>query len=171
MKKYYFISSVLHLIFILMVILLPNGNGDGSGKGEGVGAHEKKSEESKNGSNNQNNKKIIPKSIEVTIVTQPKKGVSVKKPPTKKSIGIKECKGKAWYGGIGIEHDYTTSMITRVAEGYPAFKAGIQAGDVLVNLDRISIIGEPGTYVHFTVKRSDNSYKMYNLVREKICIQ
>lgn len=164
MKKYYFLSLFLHLVLVIFIAL---SGGNGSGTGNGTEANDQK----ESAGNQGDNKKIIPKNIEVTIVTQPKKGASVKKQNnSKKSAGVKDCKGKAWYGGIGVEHNYSDSSITRVVPGYPAYNAGIKVGDVFVNLDTTTIIGEVGTNIHFTMKRTDGSYKMYNLVREKICI-
>ena len=88
------------------------------------------------------------------------------------------------YGGIGAiiqkRDDYV--MVAEPYEGWPAQKAGLIAGDIIIKIDgkstkglnteqvRELLIGQPGTSVEVTIKRK-NEEKTVKLIREKIKIK
>jgi S1-C subfamily serine protease len=69
------------------------------------------------------------------------------------------------FGGIGVTG---FPLIESVYEGYPAFKAGLKAGDVIHSNEEIR--GKPGTKVEITVTRGDKTWTMV-LIREVICVK
>jgi len=69
------------------------------------------------------------------------------------------------FGGIGLSG---FPLIESVYEGYPAFKAGLKAGDVIHSNEEIR--GKPGTKVEITVTRGDETWTMV-LIREVICVK
>lgn len=75
-----------------------------------------------------------------------------------------EMKCSKFFGGIGIIH--SGLIVSKVIKGYPAYIAGIQEGDYLINPD--SILGEVGTKVFIQTMRGDKIIS-YNLIRAKIC--
>lgn len=82
------------------------------------------------------------------------------------------------YGGIGVTHNTTTCEVSQVGFGYPAYRAGIQPGDITssseINEDEGTYEcpgrGEVGTLVTMRVFRpsTGKSWKV-TMVREKIC--
>jgi len=89
------------------------------------------------------------------------------------------------YGGIGalIHKDSNLVVISEPYENFPAYKAGLKAGDILVEIDNkivegkstteISefLKGQPGTEVELKVKNPiDASLRNVTVVREKIKI-
>lgn len=161
-KRYLIISFIAHLLVALLLILRPHGTGNSGHKGGKAGAGRGAGED----------RNIIPKAISIDILPLPK-GFGVKKPPTKKSPGIKECEKDKWYGGVGIEVNYSDGNIKvrTVYPGYPAYKVGIRAGDELISVGGApygELRGDPGTAVVVIAKR-DGVATMYTLIREKIC--
>ena len=90
------------------------------------------------------------------------------------------------YGGVGarIGRIGTKTIITEPYEGYPAQKAGLQAGDELLEIDGKScskynsddvselLKGEPGTKVSVKVKKAvTGEEKTYNFERAEIKLQ
>lgn len=72
------------------------------------------------------------------------------------------------FGGIGISFDiWKRGVITNVYKGYPAERAGIQTGDVIIG-DLQAIKGEPGTSVRVRVFRG-NAELIFDMTRERIC--
>jgi S1-C subfamily serine protease len=69
------------------------------------------------------------------------------------------------FGGIGLSG---FPLIESVYEGYPAFKAGLKAGDVIHSREEIR--GKPGTKVEITVTRGDKTWSVV-LIREEICVK
>lgn len=89
------------------------------------------------------------------------------------------------YGGIGalIRNSDDFVIITEPYEGFPAFKAGIKAGDKIVEIDGKSVKGrnskeisellkgEPKTEIHLGIQRPGNEKVLEKVVvREKIKI-
>lgn len=87
------------------------------------------------------------------------------------------------YGGVGIDAGFRGVQIVVIAplEGYPAERAGIRAGDVIVSVNEVMVeglspeevqqltIGDAGTNVTITVKRSGiEDPIIFELVRERI---
>lgn len=141
-KRYLIISLILHCLLLVgaMKATPPKKNGSG-GTSEievSVGGDGGKGEGPGDG------KTIIPK--------EDGEGTST------------EC--EEWYGGIGIIQDFE-SEITYVAHGYPADKAGIRLGDVIVEQND-EIRGDPGTKLTLNILRNKKKL-VFNLVREKIC--
>jgi carboxyl-terminal processing protease len=89
------------------------------------------------------------------------------------------------FGGTGSvfaqRHDET--VFTRVFEGYPANKAGIMPGDVLIEVDgmttkgksldevRYRLIGEPGKKVSVTIKHPGSNPIKLEIVRQEIMLK
>lgn len=75
-----------------------------------------------------------------------------------------------FYGGIGIIQGYVSqnggTIVTEVYPWYPAHKAGIEAGDYILNTDDIR--GEVGTPIRVRTSRAGR-YIEYDLIRDKIC--
>ncbi len=87
------------------------------------------------------------------------------------------------YGGIGISIGFRDGYLTVIApmEGYAAQKQGIRAGDKILEIDGVSIVGvdfdttkikvrgEPGTTVKMKIQREgENQPLEFVLVREEI---
>lgn len=78
-----------------------------------------------------------------------------------------------WYGGIGVTVNLigTASELSSVAHGYPAWREGLEEGDVLITGGDIR--GLPGTSLRVTVvRRSPGGVTVMfplRLNREKIC--
>ena len=89
------------------------------------------------------------------------------------------------YGGIGalIRNGGDYTIITEPYEGFPAQKAGLQAGDTLIKIDGISIKGksvsnvsdllkgDPNTELKLTIKRGNTPVFEKTFLREKITIK
>lgn len=168
MRKYVLISFLLHLIFIVGLSLHFNG---GSSSEEGGS----KKEQGKGQGNSSSDNTFVPKgSMEISVVP-PQAIESPIETPDKKSKGVKECVGNNWYGGIGIKQNFETGAIAELAEGYPAQKAGLLIGDMILRVNGEvygDIRGEPGTEVIIEVYRpSTNKTASIRLIRDKICIK
>jgi carboxyl-terminal processing protease len=87
------------------------------------------------------------------------------------------------YGGVGISIGFRDGAVTVLSpmEGYSAAKQGIKAGDRIVEIDGVPVIGmnadsvrllvrgEPGTIVTMTVEREGEAKPIeFSLVREEI---
>jgi hypothetical protein len=88
----------------------------------------------------------------------------------------KQCTD-SYYGGVGIEIFYfvTNDMdqgarVGDAIEGYPAYEAGIRAGDYILNPEELR--GEIGTQVtiHLTNETGTKSWSV-TLYRDKICTE
>lgn len=157
-KRYFFASSVLHIILLIYLSLI------GGAQGQGISSGFPKQGQ------------IVPKVVEVEVRESLDPGNDVKMPEPKKSLtGLHECKDDNWYGGVGIYQsilDGTT--IAEVIQGYPASRAGIRKGDVVVLVNGAPesgtdhIRGDPGTEVTITVNRSGERLT-FTMVRDRIC--
>lgn len=87
------------------------------------------------------------------------------------------------YGGVGIDAGYRGDNIVVIApiEGYPADRAGIRPGDVIIKVNEVSVegispeevqqltIGDPGSKVSFTIERAGiDEPLLFELERERI---
>lgn len=87
------------------------------------------------------------------------------------------------YGGIGIDAGFRGDQIVVIAplEGYPAERAGIRPGDVILSVNEVSVegmspeevqqltIGDAGTSLTITLKRTGIEDPLtFDLVRERI---
>ena len=87
------------------------------------------------------------------------------------------------YGGIGIDAGYRGDDIVVIAplEGYPADRAGIRPGDVIVNINGVSVegtspeevqqltLGDPGSEISLMIRRAGMDELLeFNLEREQI---
>jgi hypothetical protein len=171
MRKLPFILSVLlHLSFFLFIATY-QGGGDSGHPG-------KVREKGNQAREMQKPVDIVPKVVDVEIITMekgPGKIPAVSTPPEKKSpVGIKQCEGDKWFGGIGIMDDWMQGdVIEQVYAGYPAARAGLKVGDKILYVDGLppdigQIRGEPGTVVILTISRLGATYQI-PIVREKIC--
>lgn len=87
------------------------------------------------------------------------------------------------YGGIGLEAGFRDDQIVIIApiEGYPAHRAGLRAGDIILGVNGVQIegllpeevlnltVGDVGTGITLTIQRSGISDPIdFELVRERI---
>ncbi|MDZ7689998.1 MAG: S41 family peptidase [Balneolaceae bacterium] len=90
------------------------------------------------------------------------------------------------YGGVGLEVGFRSDKIVVIApmEGYPAHRKGIRTGDVIVEVNGISVdnlsaeevqnmtLGEPGSTVSLTIERYGTDQQLYfELERERIDVK
>ena len=88
------------------------------------------------------------------------------------------------YGGIGaiIRKDGDYTVVSEPYQNFPAYKAGLQAGDIILEVDGQStkgkttddvskiLKGAPGTTLKLLVQKPDNSQETKTLTREEIQI-
>lgn len=90
------------------------------------------------------------------------------------------------YGGVGLEVGFKGDRIVVIAplEGYPAYRKGIRAGDVIVAVNGVTVedlsaeevqnmtLGEPGSTVTITIERYGVDQTLnFELVRERIDVK
>ena len=144
-------STFLHIAPVIIFLLLGLLRGGDGG-------------EPTSGGDEQDRKQIVAKAgdkdewIEVTLVGIPKEA--------EKKTKEKECKD--WFGGIGITWNIQNSSVIEAFEGYPAYNAGLRAGDIIYTNGDFR--GEPGTEVVINVMRNRNIFTV-TLIRGKICIK
>lgn len=154
LKRSFKYSVFLHILPVLIFFLLSLVRGAG---GTGKGRNDDPSK--KNGMN---------KSTEVDITVIPKSN-------SLKQDGVSKNKCKTWYGGIGVMQNGFTNEIIEVYEGYSAYEAGIEVGDVLIpDESTLPIRGEVGSSIilsFYRFNRAINSYQKFRvkIKREKIC--
>lgn len=155
-------SLILHTLLIIpLVMFTPKGTGNGDREGEAHGGAKDAGQivpKEIAGETEQ------PKVIEVTIVDKAKP----KQKHKDATKGVKECKGDAWYGGIGIQHNGLSGEVDEVVPGYPAAQAGILPGDRILG-GGDDIRGEPGTEVTVVVTRH-GIILTFHMVRAKVCL-
>lgn len=155
------ILSILAHVALLIVLSKRGGEGDGDGKASAK-KHEniKVSIIDKPSDKEVKQKQIPPPENKSKVVVKKKKKV----PPEQKYV---DHKCADWYGGVGIQHPSPGSYeVAYVGKGYPADRAGILVGDLVLNGDELR--GTPGTKVVVHVMRGSRALTFY-LVREKIC--
>ncbi len=112
--------------------------------------------------------KIIEEGKEKTPPKVKKKAKLKNIAPKKDSFLGLPC--KSYYTGIGVQHDPASCLVLSVPFGYPAYKAGIQAGDLIVEPACGEILGPEGTTVKIKIMRGIQVLNFY-IVRGKICEQ
>lgn len=75
-----------------------------------------------------------------------------------------------YFGGIGVEVNLNKSQVTKVYDGYPASRAGIMRGDILIPVDGGDVRGEIGTKIILKIVRQ-YEVRVLELTREKICLK
>lgn len=161
-------SLTLHLAVLLIALHLGgegNEKGNSKEKGKGEGNNRYKGVDAST---------VIEKErpTEVEIVEQPEiKSPMPKKPKKQAKNADKECPGK-WYGGIGVQTGFepVRRLITidRIFSGYPADIAGLQVGDIILNVSDNEILGEPGTQINMLIERN-GQILAFSFKRGKVC--
>jgi C-terminal processing protease CtpA/Prc len=149
-KKAFIISATLHIL-----LLLPALRTGGGFKLKDVDRRKNK---------NPIVEAFVPKEAEpvaVDIVRIGDKKVKTSKP--------QECHKS--YIGIGITIDDISNVISEVAKGYAADRAGIKPNSLLVFPPSNDLTGEEGTQVKVTILTSKGSTIEYMLTREIICVK
>ncbi len=111
---------------------------------------------------NEENKTILPKTqeVEITVIEDDEDGIAKKNQEQK-------CPNN--YGGVGIEIGF--DVIQKVFAGYPADRAGIKPGDIVVQIsDGKEIRGPVGSKVTLVIFR-DGLIINFELIRESICTE
>jgi len=164
------------LIHALIFLLLAGGAAKYGGSGNKNGANAKADDHA--GILDAGNKEVQVEIVEhKTLPKDTPDAISFNSPkpmPTHKAENKgyvdRDCNGGPYYGGIGIEvgvlRDTGETVLMNPHNGYPAKRAGLLAGDFILNYNDIR--GTPGTSV--TVKITRNGVPMdVQVVREKIC--
>jgi hypothetical protein len=154
-------SLVLHALFMALLLSHAQRSGDGAKK-DGATKPDSTDEASQ----------FVPKGeqkvTQIDIVELPSKD---RKPAGEGKVDD-NCDGVDAYGGIGIQGDYHLNdyRITAVGKGYPADRAGVKPGDVIVTPASWEIRGEPGTKITLLLIRQGREMQV-TMVRDKICMQ
>lgn len=156
------ISLFAHVITFVLLGGFPKGCHRG-----GSGDSEKQSKEQAQHKQEEKTEQILDKpsekATEITIIEETGEQ-RAKRVEVARRKAIAEC--TPFFGGIGIEHSQF-GVIGRVYEYYPAYDAGLKAGDII--LSRISDIkGEIGTPVTITYKRGE-TINTVTFKRGRIC--
>lgn len=166
------ISLAIHIaLFAFIASISPDLTQQGQQAGQG-----KKSDSKGNSGGKE---ELLGKPVETVVVDQDTPGL--KEALTKQDMAIEEEKVKKakpladiikcemYYWGIGVVFNHQDGHITEVAKGYSAYKAGLQAGDLIVNSTaEIRDLG-PGAMT-LTVVRGNQILRI-NIEREKICYE
>lgn len=73
------------------------------------------------------------------------------------------------YTGIGVEiiqNNDNTVSISKVFDGSPAFKAGLQSGDIFSKIDGIDVTGKTSSEISSLIKHSDNKQVSILVIRD-----
>ncbi len=91
----------------------------------------------------------------------------IDKIPASMTEGVGEEKDcEDWFGGVGITHSFRE--IIKVNKGYPAEKAGVKVGDIILNEEELR--GEVGTEVTMLIIRDGDPLE-FTFERGKICTE
>lgn len=151
------ISILIHLLFAGLII--GGGNCKSGGDSDQGAKNKTQTNDGEIQDKKSDDKPVEDKSISIDIIQLPKKDES-------KDKGVTECKDNFWYGGIGIEQNANREIIY-IAHGYPAEKAGLKLGDII--LSDVEIRGEPGTQVTLDIRRGDEMFNI-TITRDKVCL-
>lgn len=110
--------------------------------------------------------KLDEQDVKTKELTIPGKSKVQKKQEKKKKQEELEC--DKYYTGIGITVSDNSCMVTQVFRGYPAHKAGILVGDLIVSPACPDIIGPEGTQVSISILRGIRGIHL-QITRGKIC--
>jgi hypothetical protein len=109
-----------------------------------------------------------PKPVQVRLI--PKRSLSKELKPGQEP-GIngapdpRICENKDLsYEGIGIIHSYGTELVTSAPAEYPAYRAGVRVGDMIIDLHRIE-----GTRFMFFRLNRHGVYFTFKVPIENIC--
>ena len=153
MKRAFSLSTLIHACIVTAFILtLPKGCTGGGGDGK-----EHKQASGTSGEKSTTFTDAAKDDGTVEILSEGEVEV-----PAKQEVK-KDCKES--FGGIGIQMGLYGEVV-EVPEWYPAYKAGIRLGDVVLNNE--SIRGEPGTFVAVRIIR-DNQELTFIIKRDIIC--
>lgn len=154
----------MHSLLLAALFYQVHGSGDGEGVGKDKGRQQGDDKTGKIQPHADEGQLEDKREVEITLVSIPKQK------PEVKVEGVKDCKGDRWYGGIGIMSDFYTKKIEYVAPGYPAAKAGLRLGDIIMSDDSPTTIrGEVGSVLTITVVRNGEIITL-DITRGKICL-
>lgn len=149
------VSLLIHILLLALLVIGGHGKGNGDTDKKNKGKGEEQSTLVPNG-----DKPKDDSSVEVDIIKAIPKNSNAPKAP--------ECTPEKSYGGIGIVLNFFENSIDECPEYYPAFKAGLRKGDIILGQDEIR--GEPGTQITISVKRQ-SEILTFTVTREKICTE
>lgn len=134
----------------------------GGGKGSGSGKEKGKQGNGFDGPREQ----IKEKPLEVTMVNThvPKSQAQVAQEKWEKHVD--QCKNS--FGGVGLLYFGMDGTVEKVYKNYPAYNAGVEPGDQVVNMGEIR--GEIGTDVTIQVMRGSLRLD-FPVKRGKICLE
>lgn len=140
------------------MLLAFSGSGSEDSEGEGNGGF--------NGINAEIQEKN--RSVEIEIVELIDHNSDIFIPKRKKPVDVdKECPN-SWYGGIGIRSSFNGTIVD-VYSGYPADLAGIQVGDIILQVSGDGeILGPPGSKFKLLIKRKNTIFEVI-VTRGKVC--
>lgn len=172
MKLNLLVSLGSHLSILVLTLFLSaqqTGQGNGKHKSQGRAPSGEKAQGGQSGQESKGD--IIPPPLkDVTVQIFEKKDITQKQKKKKRKQSkfktSKDCPES--FGGIGIHHNSVDLSVIQVVEGYPAFEAGIELGDIILSpVD--SIRGTVGTEVTVLVQKKDGRVVSYTMIRDKIC--
>ena len=168
-KKAFRASFIIHFIFFWLMLGMPLGcvPGCGGGGGKGNSKEQQKKKEGMNDPNPQERikeKDITPTEIDL-VYTKPHEKTKAEIQQEVWKQHIEEC--PHYFGGVGIE--WGSSGVVQICyRGYPAYEAGIRAGDYILNDEPIR--GEIGTSIEIRYLR-DGIEHTVTVIRGKICLE
>jgi len=171
MKKSLLASLILHILVLMLLALTSGGSGNGNG-GQSDGSNG-----TGTGSTPPVQNIAPPPSIEVVEIEPDvlDKLLDESRPAEKPKKPTKVVKQKCpdYFGGIGITYEQLISdpgkIIKEVHSGYPAAKAGVLVGDIIIGQSE-EVRGPIGKPVTVYILRGSETWR-FNLVRAKVCIE
>jgi S1-C subfamily serine protease len=160
-KNAIILSTVMHIAAFVLAAKLSQSQGQGTQRNQGEGA---------DGGGRENVVVIEIPELNFKLSTPELESDPEGTEPKKLDYAKKEC--KETYGGIGVEQNFMTGELSQVFEGYPAWDAGLRAGDIISTVTGEDIRGTAGTVVILKVIKKGSSYPIRLAVtRGDVCYE